>query len=206
VKNKKLEKRVMKILKEHAGPFKPFKQIIREILREFRDFDLLHHRRIIELGPGDNFTLIEYLSRFADVEAAGLSHALQNKPMYLKEAYIYDYLVSKKKNSCDLIYSRHVMEEHSFEAPLLLKTDIYKRLIKEGASDDLWLHYPGSRLYIIRCYKEVSRVLKTGGIIISHIGNRFKAGFHEGIEKETGLQQVISYPFRLFGQIWVFRK
>lgn len=194
------------MLKENGNVFKSFKHIIREILREHRDFDLLRSRRIVELGPGDNFTFIEYLSRFADVEAAGLTHALQNKPGYLKEEYIYDYLVSKKENSIDLIYSRQVMEEHSFEAPLLLKTDIYKKLIKEGPSEDLWLEYPGSRLYIIRCYKEARRVLKTGGIIISHIGNRLKAGFHENIDKETGLQEVLSYPFRLRGQMWVFRK
>lgn len=207
MKNKWLEKRVADILKKGGSPFKPFKHIIREVLREHRDFDLLRNRKIVELGPGDNFTLIEYLSHFADVEAAGLSYALKNKPGYLTEEYICEYLASKKKNSSDLIYSRKVMEEHSFEAPLLLKTDIYKRLIAEGPSDDLWMHYPGSRLYIIRCYKEVRRVLKTGGIIISHVGNRAKAGFHDDhFEEETGLQMVISYPFRFLGQIWVFRK
>ncbi|MBN2534967.1 MAG: hypothetical protein JXB88_18945 [Spirochaetales bacterium] len=206
MKNKILEKLLTGILKEAGSSFKPFKHIIREILREHRDFDLLRSRKIIELGPGDNFTLIEYLSRFAEVEAAGLSHALACKPGYLKEEYIYDYLASKKQNSSDLIYSRRLMEEHSLEAPLLLKTDIYKRLLSEGPSDDLWLQYPGSRLYLIRCYKEARRVLKTGGIIISHVGNRFKADFHESIEKEAGLKKVIFYSFRLMGQMWVFRK
>jgi hypothetical protein len=207
VKNKNLEKRIKKILKESGTQFKPFRHIIREIIREYRDFDLLRNRKIIELGPGDNFTLITFLSQFTSVEAAGLSISGGTKPVFLKEDYIFEYLASKRNNSCDLIYSRHVMEEHSFDAPLLLQTRSYQRLIAEGPSDDLWEHYPGSRLYIIRCYKEMTRVLKTGGIIISHVGNRFKAGFHDHtISEDTGLKKVISYPVRVLGQIWVYRK
>ena len=207
MKNKRLELKVKKILEDSGQQFRPYKYIIREIIREHRDFDLLKDRKIIELGPGDNFTLINYLSQFTYVEAAGLSFALQNKPKYLREEYIYDYLASKKNNSVDLIYSRIVMEEHSFEAPLLLQSDAYKRLMTEGPSHDLWMQYPGSLQYIMSCYKEMRRVLKTGGIIISHVGNRLKSRFHNShFEQETGLHMVISYPIRLFGQMWVYRK
>lgn len=207
MKNRRLELKIKKILKDSGKHFRPYKFIIREIIREHKDFDLLKNRKIIELGPGDNFTLINYLSQYTFVEAAGLSFALQNKPKYLREEYIHDYLASKKANSVDLIYSRIVMEEHSFEAPLLLQSDIYKRLMTEGPSHNLWMQYPGSLQYIMNCYKEIQRVLKTGGIIISHVGNRSKSQFHNSyFEQETGLHLEISYPIRLFGQMWVYRK
>ena len=140
------------------------------------------------------------------MEAVGLSKHIIDKPDYLTEEYLLEYLVEQKDGSADLIYSRRVMEQHSFEASLLLGSEAYKRLIREGPKPSVWLRYPGARLNIIQCYLEAKRILKPRSIIISHVGNRLMARFHDRYREQLGFEEAASYPIGLLAQMWVYRK
>ena len=206
IQDRDLSKSIKAAIRELGGSFVPFKHIIREILREYGSFDNLNGKTVIELGPGFNFRMIEYLARYAKVEAAGLNTLITEPPEFYMEKYLYDYLFSKPENSIDLIYSRRVMENYSFDPALLVKSPAYEKLRTNGPSNEVWVDYPGARLNIIRCYIEAFKALKPGGIIISHIGNRIMARFHQNLPRQLGFELVVRYPFRWIGQMWVFRK
>ena len=206
MKDKRLSQKVKKDISELGARFVPFKNIIREIFREYESFESLREKKVVELGPGRNFSLIEHLSKYADVEAVGLSVYARERIDFLVEKYVYDYLRLQKDNSIDLIYSRRVMEKHSFDSVLLRKSEAYRRLLREGPEPEVWIDYPGAKLNIIRCYMEAQRVLKPGGVIISHVGNRYMGKFHDRHIEMLGFKKVITYPIRILGQMWVFRK
>ena len=207
MKDKKLEIKWKSLMRELAPSLKPFGYIIKEILREYRDLDLLRGRRILELGPGDRFGLIDLLSGYTDVFSAGLTSTSVSYPAFHSEACLHDFLSSRKTSTIDLVYSREVMEEHTFEAPLLLESDAYKRLLTEGPSEEVWEEYPGSRQNILRCYAEISRILRPDGLVISQVKNRLAARFHDHrFELKNRLEKVVAVKTGILGHLWVYRK
>lgn len=180
--------------------------VLTELLREFGSLDKLKDKQILELGPGGNLHLAEKLHTLSKFQAVGLSQFVHSQFDWLVEKDIYHYLAAQKEETFDVIYSRRVMEQNSFEPGLMVQQEFYHKLIREGADKTEMVEYQGSKLNLIRNYIEIQKVLKLNGIVISHVGNRRLAAFHDQHLHKLGFELVKTYPIRWNGQMWVFRK
>jgi len=195
------------ICQQIGSSYKPFLPIIREIIREYPNApQQLHNKQLLELGPGRRFALLEYLSKYTNINAIGMETGNYAKHQKLKYGYLLEELKEIKTASIDLIYSRRVLEKHSFNPKLLLQSQPYKQLITKGHSKKIWQQYPGAKENILLCLQEITRILKKDAIIISHIGNRFAARFYQQTLTQLNLKQEYYKRVGLLGQIWTFRK
>ena len=164
------------------GKLKPFKEILEELLQVYPDFPLLPKRRILELGPGRNLNLLIYLkdcSGAESVRGVGRTARAWWRPSpgelelnLVEDQYILPYLQALPTASLDLIYSRHVLEQHSIDARILLRDPVYKAAIASNSFADLPESFPASIRNIGSIFSECYRILKPGGVLITQVARR----------------------------------
>lgn len=121
-------------------------------------------------------------------------------------AHLLPVLQEKRFDSIDLIYSRHVLEQHSIEARILLKHDGFKEAIRSNQFGDLPETFPASPRNILAVFQECYRILKPGGAIITQIAKK-----KYGVLTETHLQTFQPEALRIvdierFSQLITFVK
>ena len=166
--------------KKTAYRLKPFKSIIDELVKIYPNFPVLDGLSIIELGPGSNINLLKYLCDNSSVKSIlgigksqpGFWKKRDSNQNLVIDAFILPALKEIKSLSVDLIYSRHVMEQHSIQAAILLKHPQYRAAIRDNSFDDLSETFPASPKNIQSIFKECHRILKPGGTIISQIAKK----------------------------------
>ncbi len=87
-------------------------------------------------------------------------------------APILPALRTMETESMDLIYSRHVLEQHSIEARILLQHPGFKSAIRNNQFDDLPESFPASRRNIQAVFKECQRILKPSGASIVQVAKK----------------------------------
>jgi predicted SAM-dependent methyltransferase len=90
----------------------------------------------------------------------------------VRDEYLLPALRGMSSASIDVIYSRHVLEQHSIEAGVLLKDPEFKRAIKDNRFDDLPETFPASPRNIQAVLKECMRILRPGGAMITQIAKK----------------------------------
>jgi len=91
---------------------------------------------------------------------------------HITNTLLLDHLPNIASQPYDIIYSRHVAEQHSIHAGILLTSHIYWRYIRENRFKTPGEEFPSSLPNIHAIFKHCYRILKPGGIIISQIGRR----------------------------------
>lgn len=158
----------------------PYREILTELLEHVGSLDTLKGTRILEIGPGNRVNLMRFLSEEIGVSIHGIGLAplwpWTPHRQYIREhitnAYLLDSLPNMEPQSYDIIYSRHVMEQHSIHAGMLLTSRIYWRYIRENRFKYPGEDFPSSLPNIQAIFRHCYRILKPGGIIISQIGRR----------------------------------
>jgi len=171
---------------------KAFQQIIAELLAIYPTFPELPGLKLLELGPGQNLELLRLLrdqGKAAVVQGIGRSRAaFWKRPQPRNAGLVEDTLIlpalqQRAAASVDLIYSRHVLEQHSIEAAILLQDPEFKRTIKDNRFGDLPEAFPAAPRNILAIFGECYRILKPGGVIISQIAKqKYRVLLPEGLQ------------------------
>jgi len=164
----------------------------------FGDLHGVAGKRVLELGPGRREDLLELLLHFkAEASAVGMStprwwnRKRQLVSPRIRSAYIYPFLTSEPSESYDLIISRHVLEQYSLDAGLLLKDPAFKEAIRSNSFKDLPESFPASQKNLLAIFMACYRVLKPGGVLITQVAKKKVA-----ILTEAGLQEFRPSKFR----------
>ena len=158
----------------------PYREILAELIEHAGPIDLLKNKRILELGPGNRVNLMRFLSEEMGASVRGIGRAplWPWKPHsdyianHVTNAFLLDHLPGIESQSYDIIYSRHVAEQHSIHVAILLTSRIYWRYIRENRFKTPGEDFPSSLPNIHAIFRHCYRILKPGGVIISQIGRR----------------------------------
>ncbi len=174
-----MQKQIEDLLKQYRSyHLKKYRFILEELFSHFENLDALKNKSVLELGPGEKINLFRFFKEASGVKtilAVGRMPAgFWNARKYaahseLKNQFILPFLKSQRKNSFDIIYSRHVLEKNSINPLALLKSKSYWRHIKENRMQNPGKDLPASEANIKAIFKEAYRALKPGGIIITQI-------------------------------------
>ena len=172
---------------------KKFEFILAEIIAHFPNFPELPELTVIELGPGPNLNLLRFIrdhSQALSVTGIGLTKAsfwqkkrLVEDDLLILDSFILPALRDKKPNSVDLIISRHVLEQHSIEAAILLKNPRFRHAIRNNQFGNLPESFPASVKNIQVIFGECYRILKPGGVIITQVAKKkYRVLIQAGLE------------------------
>ena len=168
-----------------AYRIKPFGEILDEMVSWSGSFEALRGKRALELGPGTRVHMMRFLQEVAGVASAvGVGRAKvwpwTRRRTFLAEnvvpSFMLDYLRQAAPASFDIIYSRHVMEQHSIDPWVLIFSRKYWRQFRGNRFQALGEDYPSSKANIQAVFREAWRALKPGGLIVSLIGKRKYSG------------------------------
>ncbi len=195
---------------------KSFDHILEAISAQFHEFPDLVNRTILELGPGSNTQLLRFLkdqSHSSSIQGIGLT-----RPTFWKrekqsedediilQSLILPALQVKDANSHDLIISKHVLEQHSIEAAILLKDPNFKQAIRDNRFSDLPKSFPASVKNIQAIFAECYRILKPGGVIITQVAKKkYRVLIPEGLQAFNPKQLTFKDIGR-FSEISIFVK
>jgi len=208
-----LVKTVLKKYRKYR--LKPFEEIIREIFAHFSSIEGLKGKNIIELGPGTKIRMLNFLNsetQAASVQGIGrsiewfwLPHKDLRRNM-LTNSYLLPELKTRKSNSIDLIFSRHVLEEQSINPFILLGSSIYWKYIKENRFKNPGTDFPASAPNIQAVFKEAFRLLRHGGIIISEIGRESRNPIDDKYLKKLKPKRTAKRSIGRFSSIYTVVK
>ncbi len=158
----------------------PYREILAELLEHAGPIDTLKDKKILEIGPGNRVNLMRFFSEEMGIEINGVGRAplwpwtphRQYISKHITNTLLLDHLPRVESQSYDIIYSRHVMEQHSIHAGILLTSRTYWRYIRENRFKIPGEDFPSSLPNIQAIFRHCYRTLKPGGIIISQIGRR----------------------------------
>ncbi|GEM_PF-4623079 len=155
---------------------KKYGTILSEILAYYGDLSDIHGKRILELGPGRHLNLLRFFKNETNAKIVfGVGKSFiwpWMKSEYrslVHDSYILNFLKSQGSKKYDLIYSRYVMEEHSIDPIILLRSKIYWRYLKENRLANPDRYFPSSIPNMQAIFAEAYKHLSPGGILISEI-------------------------------------
>ncbi len=188
--------------KHRRYAIEPYRAILEELLGHVGCLETLNSKTILELGPGNRVNLIRFLAEQigADIRGAGRTPLWPWTPhrefikRHIENTLLLGYLSKLESQSIDLIYSRHVMEQHSIHAGILLTSRTYWRYIRENSFTDQGPDYPSSTANIQAIFKQCYRILKPGGIIISQIGRRRFSALDRPFLDQLHPQKIVERP------------
>ncbi len=159
----------------------PFAEILKEMLAHWGSLDGLRGIDVLELGPNTRVEMMRFLETSAGVKSIRGVGQTVVWPWIPQRAFIRDHVESCRflqfferdtPSRFDLIYSRHVMEQHSIHPWVLLTSAAYWAQFKKKAYADFDESYPSSVPDIQATFKAAWKTLRPGGLIISQIGKR----------------------------------
>lgn len=191
----------------------------REILVEIQDQGSSAHdfagKSILELGPGHQLGLLRYFANETGAkQVTGVgrfilwpwnSHRAFRRA-HVINAYILPWLKSQKPNSVDIIYSRHVMEQHSIHAGILLTSPVYRKYIKENRFGNLGADFPASPANIQAIFKAAFKLLKKDGVIVSQIAKSHFGALDDEFLKKSKCRNVQRRAIGKMSEIVTVRK
>ncbi|MCH8218584.1 MAG: hypothetical protein IH892_17635 [Planctomycetes bacterium] len=158
-----------------------FEDILTEMLAHWGSLDGLRGIDVLELGPNTRVEMMRFLETSAGVKSIRGVGQTVLWPWIPHQAFIRDHVESCRflqfferdtPSRFDLIYSRHVMEQHSIHPWVLLTSAAYWAQLKKKACADFDESYPSSVPNIQATFKAAWNALRPGGLIISQIGKR----------------------------------
>lgn len=192
-----------------------FKHILQEMLLYYGALDALKGKAILELGPGTKLNLLRFLVEQSGAQSVtGIGRvpqwfwlsdkkALQD---YVENDYILPRLKSRKAKSVDLIYSRHVMEEHSIHPLILLQNPVYRKSVKENRMANPGKDFPSSAANIQAIFKEAFRLMRPGGLMISQIGKKKNSVLNDDFIKSLRATKISIREIGRLSQIVTMQK
>ena len=162
----------------HKYRLKPFEPVITEILKHFHSIDKLKELDCLELGPANLTDMMRFLKDQAQVKSIsaagrGIIWPWTRHKNFIREniqnTNFLEFFKNNKSRKFDLIYSRHVMEQHSINPWILLASREYWAQFKKSSFNNFDEHYPASPANIQSVFKRAWKSLRPGGIIISQI-------------------------------------
>jgi hypothetical protein len=159
----------------------PFQDILSDILEQHNSLANLAQLDCLELGPANLVDMMRFLKIEARVKSMlGIGRGIR-WPWTRHRAFIrdhtqnrpfLDYFKNNRSTHFDLIYSRHVMEQHSIDPWILLGSHAYWAQFKKQSFTDYDEHYPASPPNIQMTFNHAYRALKPGGLIVSQIAKQ----------------------------------
>ena len=192
-----------------------FRPIIAELLQSLGALTNLQDRDILELGPGTNPELLRFLKKEIgprSVQGVGKTviYPWTRHKQFIRanivDQYILDFFNGAGSQSYDLIYSRHVMEQHSIHPWLLLTHKEYRQAIKNNSFNNLSSRYPSSPENIQAIFRECYRCLKPGGIMVALIGKHKYHCFPDDFLKKFSFHGIRASPLGKISCIMTFAK
>lgn len=159
----------------------PFADILTEVLAHWGTIDALRGIDVLELGPNTRVNMMRFLETGVGVESIqGVGQGVvwpwvPHRDFIRGHVAFCRFLRFFERDTSarfDLIYSRHVMEQHSINPWILLTSAAYRAQFKKKAFADFDESYPSSVPNIQATFKAAWDALRPGGLIISQIGKR----------------------------------
>jgi hypothetical protein len=159
----------------------PFADILTEMLAQGGTLDALKGIDALELGPSTRVGMMRFLETEVEVKSMRGVGQTVIWPWVPHRDFIRDHVASCRflqffqrdtASRFDLIYSRHVMEQHAINPWVLLTSAVYWAQFKKKAFADFDESYPSSVPNVQATFKAAWDTLRPGGLIISQIGKR----------------------------------
>lgn len=163
----------------------PFQEILHELLVHSGSLEGLRGAGVLELGPSTKVSLMQFLKDCAHV---GQIRGVGRMPVWpwtrrrafieanVDNVFMLDHLCKVPAKSYDIVYSRHVMEQHSIDPLILLGSKVYWRQFKNNGFKNLGEDYPSSHPNVQAIFRQVHRIVKPGGLIVSQIAKKKNSG------------------------------
>jgi hypothetical protein len=177
----------------------PFLEILRELLAHAGSLEGLRGTRVLELGPRNKVGLMRFLLEVAHAEhIRGVGRMriwpwTRNRAFveeHVDDAYLLDHLRKVPSASYDIVYSRHVIEQHSIDPWVLLTSRRYWGQFAKGGFKDLGESYPSSCANVHAIFGEVFRIVKPGGPIVSQIAKTGNSGLDAAFLEGLGATSI----------------
>ncbi|MFH1999709.1 MAG: hypothetical protein ABIK28_08515, partial [Planctomycetota bacterium] len=103
--------------------------------------------------------------------------------------------------SYDIIYSRHVMEQHSIDPLILLSSKQYWDQFKNNGFKNLGEEYPSSQPNVQAIFRHAFRIVKPGGILVSQIAKKKNSGLTRDFLKRLHAKKITERDLRRLSSI-----
>ena len=188
----------------------PFKEIIHELLQVYPQLPEIQNISILELGPGTRVNLLRFLAEEipgAIVRGAGRHVVWPWTPQrgfigqHVANAFLLPHLKNLPVQSVDIIYSRHVMEQHSIHAGILITSPVYRRYIRDNRFQKPGVDLPSSVPNLQAVFRAAYKALKKNGMIISQIAKAKYGVLDDSFLKKLKAKQVNRRPIGRLSEI-----
>ncbi len=159
----------------------PFADILTEVFAHWGSLDALRGIDVLELGPSARVGMMRFLATKVGVKSMRGVGQTVVWPWVPHRDFIREHVESCRflqfferdtPSRFDLIYSRHVMEQHAINPWVLLTSAVYWAQFKKKAFANFDESYPSSVPNVQATFKAAWDTLRPGGLIISQIGKR----------------------------------
>ncbi len=187
------------ILQYKKYGLRPFKEIIHELLQVYPQPTALQNVSVLELGPGTKVNLLRFLAEknpAATVRGAGRHVVWPWTPQrafieqHVANTFLLPHLNDLPARSIDIIYSRHVMEQHSIHAGILITSPVYRRYIRDNRFQKPGIDLPASVPNLQAVFRNAYKALKKNGVIISQIAKSKYGVLDDSFLKKLKAKQV----------------
>jgi len=158
-----------------------FADILTEVLAHWGSLDGLEGLDVLELGPNTKVAMMRFLASSVGVKSMRGVGETVLWPWTLHRAFLRDHVVFSRflpfferetSGRFDLIYSRHVMEQHSINPWVLLASRDFWAQFKKKAFGDFDVSYPSSLPNLQATFEAAWQTLRPGGLMVSQIAKR----------------------------------